>query len=502
MEKLRSRLGWPVLLMVLAFAFIGTRAISDPDEGRYTNVALNMLDSGDWMHPQRQHEVGHWTKPPLTYWAIAASVGALGTSAWAARLPAALSYLASIWLVTVAARWLLPGAGRLPGLVYATALLPLAASQIITTDYLLSAFTTAAMAAFVQARFGVPAAARRWLVVAWACLGLAFLTKGPPGLLPLLVMTAFDRLCGRPRQTALFRWTGLLAFAAIGLPWYLASVSHHQGLLGYLLGSEVLERVATDRFNRNGQWYGWLTVYGPVLLAGSLPWTLDWLGWWRALPASLRRWRDRSAREREAPRVLLALWLLLPLLVFCVSRSRLPLYVLPLLAPIALMVAAQRIDAGREAPRTGWLLGWIVLMLGLRVAWAQVPTHRDAGAWAEQIRARVAGPVHEVVFVEDMARYGLRLELGAQVEKLALRPLEGQPRFNPPFDEDVARELGQFHGEGTVVWVCKQALWPQVQAVLAGQHYAARPLGGPFHGRVLFLVEPVPASPQPAPSAR
>ena len=51
--------------------FLGSRGIWDPDEGRYTNVALHMLDSGDWIDPHRSDEVNHWTKPPLTYWAIA-----------------------------------------------------------------------------------------------------------------------------------------------------------------------------------------------------------------------------------------------------------------------------------------------------------------------------------------------------------------------------------------------------------------------------------------------
>ena len=67
-----------LLAMALGLLFLGQRGIWDPDEGRYTNVALHMLDSGDWINPHRSQEVSHWTKPPLTYWAIAASVGVFG----------------------------------------------------------------------------------------------------------------------------------------------------------------------------------------------------------------------------------------------------------------------------------------------------------------------------------------------------------------------------------------------------------------------------------------
>ena len=53
--------GWRVVLavLVLAFAFLGSRGLWDPDEGRYTNVALIMLDSGDWVTPHRNDDVAH-----------------------------------------------------------------------------------------------------------------------------------------------------------------------------------------------------------------------------------------------------------------------------------------------------------------------------------------------------------------------------------------------------------------------------------------------------------
>ena len=54
---------WLLVLAVLvyAIAFQGTRGLYSPDEGRYTNVALNMLDSGDWLRPMLHPEVEHWS---------------------------------------------------------------------------------------------------------------------------------------------------------------------------------------------------------------------------------------------------------------------------------------------------------------------------------------------------------------------------------------------------------------------------------------------------------
>ena len=51
---------WLVALLVLvAFAFQGSRAIWEPDEGRYTGASLNMLQSGDWLLPTVDGEHPH-----------------------------------------------------------------------------------------------------------------------------------------------------------------------------------------------------------------------------------------------------------------------------------------------------------------------------------------------------------------------------------------------------------------------------------------------------------
>ena len=146
---------WLVLLaLALAFGFLGMRGVYDPDEGRYTNVALTMLESGDWINPQRNEDTGHWTKPPMTYWAVAASLGTFGNNPWAARLPSALAFLLCTWLCWRSARRLAPGAQDVAALAYMTLLMPTVAAQLVTTDFLLSAFQAVAFYAFVEWRFG------------------------------------------------------------------------------------------------------------------------------------------------------------------------------------------------------------------------------------------------------------------------------------------------------------------------------------------------------------
>ena len=69
----------------------------------------------------------------------------------------------------------------------------------------------------------------------------------------------------------------------------------------YFIGDEVYNRIATDEFGRHGEWYGWLQVYAPTLLLGTMPWTPALLRWARGLPADLRRWPTLTWRAARAP---------------------------------------------------------------------------------------------------------------------------------------------------------------------------------------------------------
>jgi 4-amino-4-deoxy-L-arabinose transferase-like glycosyltransferase len=487
-----SRIWIAALALVLALAFLGSRGIWDPDEGRYTNVAVNMLSSGDWLNPHRNADVSHWTKPPLTYWAIASSVGSFGLRSWAARLPMALSYLLCVWLTYRMARRLSPGAETTAALSYATMLLPFGASQLVTTDSILAACETLAIWGFIEARFSQDS--RRptaWIAVMWTGLALAFLTKGPPGLLPMLVVVVFDQLMpGRSRQRVL-QLSGIALFALLALPWYAAVIHDNPGLLEYFIGDEVINRIATDEFRRHGEWYGWIVVYVPTLLLGTLPWTLTLLRWAKTLPSSVRRWREPEKRRADAPALLLALWVALPLLVFCLSRSRLHLYILPLFAPLALLVATQRRREGRTLPPWPWLATWAAMLLSVKLVAVYWPTHKDASDWADAIRLRMSAPVHEVLFVDDMARYGLRLHLDAEVKKISLAPIRPgtQSRFNPSFDDDLAMELADAETATGAALVCRQSEWPRVRAYIQARGFRSIAVGDAYQGRVIFRIE-------------
>ncbi|GAB1595010.1 ArnT family glycosyltransferase [Lysobacter claricitrinus] len=491
---------WPriaLVLVVLAFTCLGSRALWDPDEGRYTNVAINMILRGDWLVPHRSLDVAHWTKPPLAYWSIAAAFVVFGVNTWAARLTPALSYLACAWLASRIARRVAPGYERAAALVFATMLLPAIASQLVTIDFLLTACETLAMYAYVELRWGD--ARPRWAYLMWGAFGLAFLAKGPPGLLPLLAVVVSEFAQPAPRRA--FRWPAIALFLVVALSWFACVVMREPRLLAYFLGDEVVSRVASNEFGRHGEWYGWLVVYAPTIVLGALPWTIPAL---RHAARAVRRapdWKRAAGRTADAPTILLIAWCVLPLIVFCVARSRLPLYVLPLTVPLALLAVRDYAARGAALPSVP-LLVWIVLLVALRIGGSHIASEQDARQWADAIRARTGAPIDRVVFVDDDPRYGLRLHLGAEVEDVTLQPTPAPDAapVNPAFDEDAATELVEENADHNAVWITRVAHWPDVRDYLHAHGGDAHALGAPFRGRVMFDVTPTPSAPPRRPN--
>lgn len=420
-----------LLLAILGFSFQGARGLWNTDEGRYVDNALQMVDSGNYLVPAYDADQANFTKPPLALWTIAASLRAFGRNTLAARVPSALAFMLTALLLGAMGRMLMPDRAWLPGLVYACSLAPFIAANVVSTDDLLTLCEALAMWGFMRAGFAAPGRSPRVGVhVMWLGFGLAFLTKGPPGLLPLAAAAVFiarrDGVSGLRRYVP---WTGLVLFGAVGLGWYLVVILRDPALLGYFLRYEVFDRLFTAAQRRNPQWYGWLVVYLPVLVLGGLP-------WWPLLLARLkpamttagwRRWWGRPS-----PALLLALWLLLPLLVFCIARSRLPVYALPLFLPLALitgLVLRDRVNLASNRWRLA--LGvWVVCLLMLKagVAWYAHP-RLDDRRMAHQLAAMTGNAAFSAVaFVESTGSsvatsehtpWGMRLYLGRTLYAVA-----------------------------------------------------------------------------------
>jgi 4-amino-4-deoxy-L-arabinose transferase-like glycosyltransferase len=452
----RPLLAVVALALLLGLCFQGTRGLWEPDEGRYTNVALQMLHTGDFISLRRNEEALHFTKPPVTYWSIAASVSALGRNEWAVRLPMALAFAFTVFLVYQLGKRFVPDKPWLPALIYATSPVPLMAANSVNTDTMLAATETLAVLCYVCERFG--GGSRRWLDAMWAGFGLAFLTKGPPGLLPLLAIIAFE--VGQRRGLRLFRPLGLIAFALIGFGWFLVVIRLHPGLLDYFLGYEVYARIATDELRRFPQWYGPFVVYLPTLLFGASPWLFA------ALPRLRKFWAERSDSAEEL-RFLLH-WLALPLLIFCLARSRLPLYLLPLFVPFSLLLGRALAPCRWRPWAIAGMAFWVVAMIGGKYYTAALyPSDKDARKFAAQLSPMLPGHPDHLMFVEDMTRNGLNLYFDSDIQRLSFKPMP-KMMSDSSYDQTVAEALRQDKHQR--VFIMKRQMEPYFLTELRNAH--------------------------------
>lgn len=404
----RELLGIVLVALAVGLAFQGSRGLYESTEGRYAEVGREMLETGEWWVPQLDYQP-HWTKPPVTYWAIAGGIALLGPDAWGVRLVSALAFpLLALTVVWLGARLWDLREGVLAGVVYATSLFPVVAASTISTDLLLALWEAVAVAAYWEALRGREAHRRRWIRLMWAAFGLAFLTKGPPALLSLAALVAFGLMArrrgwDRPR---LADPLGLGIFVVLGLGWYLAVVVETPGLLDYFLGQEVVARVATDQFGRNPEWYKPFVVYLPPLLLG--------LGGWLGAAGAVRRARGPSWIRRttgDPAGVFLLVWLALPLLVLSISRSRLPMYVLPFFPVVALAWGRGLASLPQESfwIRRRWMVASALglVLVAVKGTSARVVSDKDM-ARLEAAVEEVLPPGGRVAVVDEDGLFGLQ----------------------------------------------------------------------------------------------
>lgn len=349
-----------VLCCALFFGRLGVPGLTDPDEGRYAEIAREMLVTADYLTPHLNF-LPYLEKPPLVYWLTAASLKLGGQNEFAARAIPAVSAVGGVLAVFWLAGTLWgPRTGFWAGLITATSSGYFLLARLLTLDMSLTCFLTWAMAlAYVAVRNQK----RRYLWWAYLAMGLAVMTKGPVGVaLPALIFFIWFAIQKRWwdfRQ--LWHPGGGLILAVVVLPWYILVGLRNPEFWNFFLVHENLQRFLAPQVHAGQPFY----FYLGVLAAGFLPWIflLPW-AWQAAVPAS-------PPLEAGRDRLFLGIWFAVIFGFFSLARAKLFPYLLPGLPPLALLVAralAGGPDAGHfHTAAWRWTLGvWFFLaLLGL-----------------------------------------------------------------------------------------------------------------------------------------
>ncbi|MCX4165141.1 MULTISPECIES: glycosyltransferase family 39 protein [Paraburkholderia] len=326
-----------ILLLVIALAVIwfvplGWRHLIPSDEGRYAEMAREMLVTGDWITP-RYNAYKYFEKPPLQTWANALTFAWFGIGEWQARLYTALTGFAGVLLIGfTGARVFNAATGVFAAVVLASSPYWNLMGHFNTLDMGLSFWMELTLCALLLAqRPNLPgSSARLWMWVCWISMALAVLSKGLIGvILPGAVLVIYTLVA---RDWALWKRlylvSGLILFFAVATPWFVLVQQRNPEFLNFFFIVQQFDRYLTPEQNRPGPIY----YFAAVMLVGFLPW----------LSVAVQSVRHALRMPRQpngfSPALVMLVWSAFIFVFFSVSHSKLVSYTLPIAPPLALLI--------------------------------------------------------------------------------------------------------------------------------------------------------------------
>lgn len=372
---------WPLIVLLLCSTSIYIWAslgpvLWDETEGQYAGAGREMLQSRQWLVPTN-NGVPRMQKPPLVYWLIRLSLGAFGVNEFAARLPNALATIAWILVIyLIGERLDGPRRGLFAAAIFASLFGLFLLSHFIMPEPFLGLFISLTFWCLLSAS-QQHRNARRWFLAAWIFMGLGVMAKGLHGALIPLAVAALSTMLGpqaRPFWRGLWSPGGLLLFAAMVAPWYVAMEIRFPGFLAEHFINEQVGHLFDKRFPPDTR---------------SIPLGLFWLEhlfllfpWILFVPAAIWSWRRhplKHAGRRNPERVL---WLWIGLTAIGVSlASRQDYYTMTAWGAAAIWLA-RLWTIGKPPPRAWLVVPFLVIALlgGAGVAVAELFTRHVLAA--------------------------------------------------------------------------------------------------------------------------
>ena len=320
------------------FYGLGAVPLLGPDEPRYAQVAREMYQRGDWVTPML---AGHtwFEKPALLYWLTGVAYGLFGMTEFAARAGSAVAGVLTVLLAGWAARRAeyesgegLRGLGVTCAAVVASTLGLMVFARASSFDTILTTTVTGALACFYSSEVERGPGRKTWLVGFYLFVGASLLAKGLVGVvIPAGVVLVYFILRRRwPGLLRLGLWWGVLLALLVAATWYAPVIARHgQTFVDEFFVQHHFARYVSNRYHHPQPFW----FYLPITLALALPWTFFLLGGVAGAAGVNARAEDAASKLR----VLALAWLLVPLLFFSASGSKLPGYVLPAIPGAALL---------------------------------------------------------------------------------------------------------------------------------------------------------------------
>jgi 4-amino-4-deoxy-L-arabinose transferase-like glycosyltransferase len=395
----------------LFFYGIGKFGLLGADEPRYAQVAREMLQRGDVITPVLNGRP--WLeKPPLYYWQAMLAYSLFGVSDTSARLPAAIDATLLVIAVYFFFRRFSPGQEADAALIIASCAGIIGYARAASTDIVLASTFSIGMLAWWAWREGEK---KRFLAAFYVFMALGMLAKGP--IAPFLAGMVIVLFAVAIRQFRLISQTlwlpGIILFCAVALPWYIAVQVRDPQFFREFILQHNLARFSSDLYHhRQPFWF-----YLPVTALALVPWIVFLAAaFFGALRAGWPARKSAAAQDVKFQlSVFAACWIVVPVVFFSLSQSKLPGYILPAIPAGAVLLVEylrQHFENKEPLPKSLAILHALVaastivpaLLIGFLVTQHHLPPGRPL--WIAVALALVLGIAMAFTLISSL---GLRM---------------------------------------------------------------------------------------------
>ncbi len=367
-----GKLSHRVLLLICASLFLFCRidfSLFEPDETRYAEIPREMLAREEWLIPILGGEP-YLDKPPLLYWLTILSYKAFGVGVWQARLIPILALFIGIVLAYELGRKIVGSKEAFIGtlfLLFCPGFIIM--GKLLVLDGLLAVTVLGSLLCGVLAIRNI-SFEYRWWIASGIFASLGVITKGPIAIVltaPCFFLIGWiDLRFLRPSLKSWCVW--LLLSISIFFPWFILVALRRPEFFSHFIWEHHLMRFLEPFDHQRGIFF-----YIPVLLGGMFPVMFVLWPWLKSMVST--KVEQRAMRSKEIGFLLLSgFWCLF---FFSLSGCKLPTYILPAFAPLALMFGSFLVRNNYlEAKMTKFIALVFFIMIGLS-QWVVIPWYAD-----------------------------------------------------------------------------------------------------------------------------
>ncbi len=312
-----------VLAVLIPFSY-SNWGLTESSEARYAEIGKEMFVSHDFLNPKILG-INHYHKPPMTYYITALGYSIFGVNEYGARSFLQIALLLQLLFVFLIAQQLYNNkkVSLAATLIYFSYPIVQIAAKNLTTDAYLTTFIFVSIYFFIRYRLQDKI---KFLYLFYFFCGLAFLTKGPVGVLPQMIFAIVYVKANRLKfRFGVNQWLGVVFFLLLSASWFLVLILSNKEFVSYFFEYQLVERVSGNTFKRSKPFWYYL-AFMPALALPAILYFLDFI---------LMRFNKNKQRIGFISGILLVP-LAIMFLIFSLSSSKLVLYVLPLYLFIAI----------------------------------------------------------------------------------------------------------------------------------------------------------------------